>query len=94
MRLYAMSSALWISGLHITNTFALMILVLFVFWTGENMRVTVHLYTQSQPVVYENVYNCYQKGDLYCVMIAGQMTVHKFPLQHIFRIIEEEVEAK
>jgi len=55
------------------------------------MKVTVHLYTQSQPIVIENVHNCYQKGDLYCVMTASQKTVYKFPLQHIFLITEEEI---
>jgi len=56
------------------------------------MRVYVHLYTQSEPVVIENVRNCYQKGDLYCVM-QNDLTVSKFPLQHIFRIKEIPVEA-
>lgn len=50
------------------------------------MRVTVHLYTQSEPITHVNVINCYQKGDLYCVRIGDD--VHKFPLQHIFRIVE------
>lgn len=53
------------------------------------MRVCVHLYTQSVPIVIRDVGNCYQKGDLYCVSVVETGTVYKFPLQHIFRIIEE-----
>ena len=50
-------------------------------------KVAVHLYSQSQPVVIDKVRNTYQKGDLYCVLqVTGQVT--KFPLQHIFRIVE------
>lgn len=51
------------------------------------MTVNVHLYTQSQPVVLENVVNCYQKGDLYCIL-KDNGDVYKFPLIHIFRIKE------
>lgn len=52
-------------------------------------KVTVHLYSQSQPVIIDRVRNTYQKGDLYCIMqVTGQVT--KFPLQHIFRIVEKE----
>jgi hypothetical protein len=57
------------------------------------MKVLVHLYTQSQPVVIEDACNCYQKGDLYCVMLNDKETAHKFPLQHIFRIIELPTKA-
>lgn len=52
------------------------------------MEVKVHLYTQSEPVVRNNVRNTYQKGDLYCVMMNDGKTAYKFPLQHIFRITE------
>ena len=51
------------------------------------MKVSVHLYTQAQPVHLSDVRNTYQKGDLFCVMLKDN-SVHKFPLQHIFRIIE------
>lgn len=54
-------------------------------------RVLVHLYSQSQPVVIEKACNTYQKGDLFCVLQEGGKTVYKFPLQHIFRITEEEI---
>ena len=55
------------------------------------MEVRVHLYTQSEPVVITDVKNAYQKGDLYCVMLNDGLTVCKFPIQHIFRIIERRV---
>lgn len=51
------------------------------------MEVQVHLYTQSEPVTLTEAKNAYQKGDLYCVMLTDG-TVQKFPLQHIFRVIE------
>lgn len=50
------------------------------------LQVSVHLYSQSQPVIILNARNTYQKGDLYCVMQGN--TAYKFPLQHIFRIVE------
>lgn len=51
------------------------------------IKITVHLYSQSQPLVFENVRNTYQKGDLFCVNLGS--VVQKFPLTHVFRIIEE-----
>jgi len=51
------------------------------------MQVQIHLYNQSNPIVLEHVTNAYQKGDFYCVMFASKL-VQKFPIQHIFRIIE------
>lgn len=50
--------------------------------------VSVHLLMQAKAIRYENVVNAYQKQDLYCVMLDNS-TVHKFPVQHIFRIVEE-----
>lgn len=51
------------------------------------MTVTIHLYTQSQPIIHEFVVNTYQKGDLFCVLLDDG-EVQKFPLQHVFRIVE------
>jgi len=51
------------------------------------MKVEVHLYTQSQPVVIENVRNAYTKGPLYCVWVIDG-PCYKFPIEHIFRIKE------
>lgn len=54
------------------------------------MKVEIHLYTQSKPVVVERVRNAYEKGSFYCVMtFPGK--VYKFPIQHIWRVTEEEV---
>lgn len=53
------------------------------------MKVEIHLYSQSSPVLIEKVRNTYQKGDMFCVMKADG-EVNKFPLQHIFRIKEKE----
>jgi hypothetical protein len=50
-------------------------------------RVAVHLLHQSEPVVRENVRNTYQKGDLYCLMLADG-SVEKYPLIHLFRAVE------
>ncbi len=51
------------------------------------MIVKVHCHTQSQPVLLENVHNCYQKGDFYCVMQTDG-TVRKFPIQNIWCVTE------
>lgn len=51
------------------------------------MTIHVHLYSQSQPVEIVAVRNTYTKDGLYCVMTTAG-TVYKFPLQHIFRIME------
>jgi hypothetical protein len=50
-------------------------------------KVEVYLYQTSTAIVFENVENTYQKGDLFCIYASGK--VHKFPLIHIFRIIED-----
>lgn len=50
--------------------------------------VLVHLFTQSEPMLLENVKNTYQKGDLFCVLLEDGVTAYKYPLMHIFRIIE------
>lgn len=50
-------------------------------------QVTVHLYTQSEPVLIEDVRNTYTKGPLFCVLRHNGI-VDKFPTEHIFRIRE------
>jgi hypothetical protein len=52
------------------------------------VTVFVHLYSQSNPVEMTGVRSTYTKDGLYCVMFDGGCKVWKFPLQHIFRIIE------
>lgn len=51
------------------------------------MKVSIHLYSQSEPVEISDVRNAYQKGDFYCVMRSNG-PVDKFPIQHIFRVTE------
>lgn len=51
--------------------------------------VSIHLYSQSEPIVISGVVNTYQKGDLFCVMRQPNV-VDKFPIQHIFRITESD----
>jgi len=68
------------------------------------IRLTVHLKTQSQPIAHNNVLNTYQKGDFYCVYVAGAIIrasdgsvplatgdekTYKYPIGDIFRVIEE-----
>ena len=52
------------------------------------MQIKVHLLHQSKPVVIDNVRNSYQKGDLFCVMTTDGK-VQKFPIVHLFRVVEE-----
>ena len=56
--------------------------------TGK--RVLVHQKLQSEPVVCENVFNTYEKGSFYCVMMDpdGNLT-YKFPIVDIWRVTEE-----
>jgi hypothetical protein len=51
------------------------------------MTVKVHLLSQSQAMVFENVINAYTKDGLYCILKSDK-TVSKFPLCNIFRIDE------
>lgn len=55
----------------------------------SGIKVSVHLYSQGQPVVITDVENTYQKGDMYCVRQYPNGTCYKFPLMHIFRVTEE-----
>jgi len=50
-------------------------------------KVEVWLYQTSEPLVFA-AHSTYQKGDLFCVYDAVDGMVRKFPLQHIFRIVE------
>ncbi len=50
------------------------------------MKVEVWLDESAQPIVFESIKNAYTKGPFYCVY-DGVM-VHKFPIDHLFRVIE------
>lgn len=53
------------------------------------MKVQVWLSETSQPIVFD-AESTYQKGDMFCVKYAGITKTKKFPLDHIFCVIEEE----
>jgi hypothetical protein len=61
------------------------------------MTVEIQLKESSMPIVYENAINAYTKGPLYCVLFVNsnsKRVTHKFPVQSIFRIIEDYPESK
>jgi hypothetical protein len=49
--------------------------------------VEVWLYQTSEPLIH-NAKNTYTKGELFCVYCADER-VFKYPIVHIFRIVEE-----
>ena len=51
------------------------------------IEVTVHLKDQSQPIVYQDVVNTYEKGSFYCVYLKSEK-VYKHPITDIWRIVE------
>lgn len=58
------------------------------------MRVEVHLLSQSQSIVRDDVVNTYTKDGLFCVQRAepredtASGRVEKYPLCNIFRVVE------
>ena len=52
------------------------------------MIVTVQLKESSQPVVYENVLNTYQKGSLFVIYTTNEKS-YKHPIDTIWRVVEE-----
>jgi len=59
------------------------------------MKVLVHLKETSQPLIYEDVINAYQKGDFYCVMyIKGNKRIEdKFSIRDKNLFMCREVET-
>lgn len=55
--------------------------------SDKTIIVKVQLKESSQPIVYENVLNTYQKGDLYVVYTADELS-YKHPIDTIWRIVE------
>lgn len=51
------------------------------------METSIHLLSQSQPIVYTNVKNCYTKDGMYCVY-QNDGKVIKYPMVNIFRVEE------
>jgi hypothetical protein len=55
--------------------------------TKDLITVVVHLKDQSQPLVYAQVENTYEKGSFFCVYTSDEM-VYKHPIADIWRIKE------
>ena len=53
----------------------------------KNMKIEVHLLSQSKAIVYENVKNAYTKDGMYCIYKQDGF-VDKYPLVNIFRVRE------
>lgn len=51
------------------------------------MTIRIHLLHQSLPVERTDVRNAYTKDGMYCVLLDDGI-VEKYPLVHIFRVIE------
>jgi hypothetical protein len=52
------------------------------------MKVEIWLMQSSQAMIHENAGNTYTKGDLFCVYDTDKKIVFKYPVDHIFRIVE------
>lgn len=52
------------------------------------MKITIRLQQLSDPMIFEDIYNAYTKGPLYCLRLKDNSTL-KFPLVSIFSIKEE-----
>lgn len=60
------------------------------------MKIEIQRNETSFPIVYENVLNTYTKGPMYCILIEKdeKRTTHKYPLESIFRVIEDYNESR
>lgn len=61
------------------------------------MKVEVQLEKSSQCITYKDCINTYTKGALYCVLFQnseGERVTHKYPIQNIFRVIEDYNKSK
>lgn len=53
------------------------------------MKTRVHMQSQSQGIEFNDVTNTYTKDGLFCVYLAEENLVYKYPLCNIFSIKEE-----
>jgi len=60
------------------------------------MKIEIQRNETSQPIVYTDVINAYTKGRMYCVLFVhnGKRVTHKYPLETLFRVIEDYPESK
>lgn len=54
----------------------------------EFITTSIHLKTQSQPIVHDDVINSYEKGAFFCILTASEK-VFKYPISDIWRVIED-----
>ena len=52
------------------------------------ITVTVQLKESSQPIVYENAINTYQKGSFFVIYVEGEIS-YKHPIETIWRVKED-----
>jgi len=52
------------------------------------ITTSIHLKTQSQPIVHDDVINSYEKGAFFCIQTANEK-VFKYPIADIWRVIED-----
>lgn len=50
------------------------------------MNIEIHLLSQAQPIIRENIINAYTKDGMYCVFNGDY--VEKYPMVNIFRVKE------
>lgn len=53
----------------------------------NNMKIKVHLISQSNPIEHKDILNTYIKNGMYCLLLKDNI-VYKYPLVNIFRVIE------
>lgn len=59
---------------------------------AEEWEALVQLKQTSKPLIHKRTINTYQKGSMFCIMYVGKndkMFVAKYPIDDIFRVIEE-----
>lgn len=52
------------------------------------IEVMVHLKESSQKIIHK-AENTYTKGRLFCVYVKDENKVYKYPMDNIWRIVEE-----
>jgi len=52
------------------------------------MKVEIQLKESSQPIIYDDVINTYQKGDLFVIYTSKEKS-YKHPIGTIWRIVED-----
>lgn len=53
------------------------------------VNAKIQLQNCAQPIEHSNAISAYEKGSMYCVSLDNG-TVHKYPINSIFRIVVED----